>query len=113
MASARSTVTRYAVLGPQCDIGDVFWGSLYGEHFGGMMQAAPKDVVVKVLKKDDFNDYEIRCQGNHVTIRLNGETTVDADFPKMPDVGLIAFQLHAGGPMEVTFRNFQFKELKK
>src|SRR3954470_24907961 len=29
---------QYAVAGPQCDIGDVFWGSLYGEHFGGMMK---------------------------------------------------------------------------
>jgi hypothetical protein len=102
---------KFAVRGPQCDIGAQYWGSLYGEHFGGMMQAADPKVVAKVLKKDDFNDYHIRCIGKHVTIKLNGETTVDADFPKMPDEGIIAFQLHAGPPMEVTFRNLQFKEL--
>ncbi|HXG11432.1 MAG TPA: DUF1080 domain-containing protein [Gemmataceae bacterium] len=102
---------KFAVRGPQCDIGAQYWGSLYGEHFGGMMQAADPKVVAKVLKKDDFNDYHIRCVGKHVTIKLNGETTVDADFPKMPDEGIIAFQLHAGPPMEVTFRNLQFKEL--
>jgi hypothetical protein len=103
---------KFAVKGPQCDIGAVYWGSLYGDHFGGMMQAAPVDVVKKVLKKDDFNGYSIRCVGKHVTIKLNGETTVDADFEKLPDEGIIAWQLHAGGPMEVTFKNIRFKELK-
>jgi hypothetical protein len=105
---------KLAVKGPQCDIGDVYWGSLYGEHFGGMMQQAPKDVVARVLKRDDFNDYAIRCVGKHVTIRLNGATTVDADFPNLPADGIIAWQLHGNmGAMEVTFRNIQFKDLSK
>ena len=103
--------TKFAVRGPQCDMGGIYWGSLYGELFGGMMQAADKDIVAKVLKKDDFNDYYIRCEGKHVTIKLNGMTTVDADFPKLPAEGIIAFQLHAGGPMMVVFRNIQFREL--
>jgi hypothetical protein len=103
---------HFAVKGPQCDIGDVYWGSLYGEHFGGMMKAAPIDLVKKVLKPDDFNDYAIKCVGKHVTIKLNGETTVDDDFPTMPDDGIIAWQMHAGYPnMEVTFRNIKFKDL--
>ena len=66
-----------------------------------------------MLKKDDFNDYYIKCVGKHVTIKLNGETTVDDDFAKMPDEGIIAWQLHAGKPMEVTFKNIEFKELTK
>jgi len=102
----------YAVGGPQCDIGGGYWGSLYGEAFGGMMKQSPADVVQKTLKPKDFNDYSIRCIGNHVTIKLNGQTTVDDDFPKMPKEGIIAFQLHAGGPMEVTFRKIRFKELQ-
>ena len=104
---------HFAVSGPQCDMGDVYWGSLYGEEFGGMMKQAPTDVVKKVLKKDDFNDYSIKVVGKHVTIKLNGETTVDDDFEKMPDEGIIAWQLHAGQPMEVTFKDIQFKELNK
>src|SRR5262249_44494795 len=103
----------FAVGGPQCDIGQIYWGSLYGEHFGGMMKAAPKDLVRKVLKEKDFNDYHIRCVGKRVTIKLNGETTVDDEFPKMPNEGIIAFQLHSGPPMEVTFRNIRFKDLSK
>jgi len=102
-----------AVKGPQCDMGDVYWGSLYGEHFGGMMKQAPKEIVTKVLKKDEFNDYSIKCVGKHVTIKLNGETTVDEDFAKMPDEGIIAWQLHQGGPMEVIFKDIKFKDLSK
>jgi Domain of Unknown Function (DUF1080) len=101
---------KFAVHGPQCDIGAGFWGSLYGEG-SGMMQAAPKDAQ-KSVKQKDFNDYSIKVVGKKVTIKVNGVTTVDKEFPKMPDEGIIAFQLHAGGPMEVTFKDVKFKELK-
>ncbi len=105
---------KFAVTGPQCDMGGPYWGSLYGENFGGMMKAADPKVVGEVLKKDDFNDYYIKCVDKHVTIKLNGATTVDDDFPKMPDEGIIAFQLHGGlGAMEVIFKNFRFTDLTK
>jgi Domain of Unknown Function (DUF1080) len=102
---------KLAVKGPQCDMGGDYWGSLYGERFGGMMKAAPKEVVQKALKKNEFNDYYIKCVGKHVTIKLNGQTTVDGDFPKLPDEGIIAWQLHQGKPMEVVFKNIDFKEV--
>lgn len=102
---------QFVVKGPQCDIGAMYWGSLYGERFGGMMKASPADVVKKVVKADDFNDYQVRCAGKHVTIKVNGETMVDQDFDNLPDEGIIAWQLHAGPPMEVTFKNVRFREL--
>ncbi len=105
---------KFVVAGPQCDMGGPFWGSLYGERLpGGMMKAADAKLVRKVLKKNDFNDYYIKCVGKHVTIKLNGETTVDGDFPKMSEDGIIAFQLHAGPPMEVIFKDIRFKDLSK
>lgn len=105
---------HYTVKGPQADIGERFWGSLYGERFGGMMKAAPWDKVERVLKPQEFNDYSIRCVGKHCTITINGLTTVDDDFPKMPDEGIIAWQLHhCPGVMEVTFKDIQFAELRK
>ena len=105
---------KFTVKGPQCDIGQQFWGSLYGENFGGMMKASPPELVKKVLKEKDFNDYYIKCVGKHVTIKLNGETTVDGDFEKMPGEGIIAWQLHAGfKSMEVTFKDIEFKDLSK
>ena len=102
---------KFTVGGPQCDIGQQYWGSLYGENYGGMMKAAPPELVKRVVKQDDFNDYYIKCVGNHVTIKVSDETTVDGDF-KMPEEGIIAWQLHAGfKSMEVTFKNIKFKEL--
>jgi serine/threonine protein kinase len=102
---------KFIVGGPQADIGDGYWGSLYGEQFGGMMKQSPSEAVKRVVKSSDFNDYHIKCVGKHVTIAINGETMVDDDFASMPEEGVVAWQLHAGGPMEVTFRNIQFKNL--
>src|SRR5207248_10330148 len=51
---------KLAVTGPQCDIGEGYWGSLYGENFGGMMKQADAAAVNKQLKKADFNDYYVK-----------------------------------------------------
>lgn len=103
---------NYSVKGPQCDIGANYWGSLYGELFGGMMREAPKAKVNEKLKADDFNEYHIVCVGKKVTIKVNGVVCVDEEFEKLPAEGIIAFQLHSGPPMEVTFKDITFKELK-
>jgi hypothetical protein len=114
---------KFTVHGPQCDIGQGYWGSLYGEGFGGMMLAAPA-ASQKAVKPKEFNDYYIKVVGKKVTIKVNGETTVDQEFGEawakekkgrqaLPDEGIIAFQLHAGyKSMEVTFKDVTFKELK-
>ena len=112
---------KFVVAGPQCDMGQQFWGSLYGEKFGAdgkmpgnghMMKACPSDFVKKHVKEKDFNDYKLVVKGKHVTISVNGTTTVDSEFPIIPDEGIIALQLHAGPPMEVTYKDVQFKKLK-
>lgn len=103
---------QWIVKGPQCDIGGKFWGCLYGERFGGMMKDVDFAKLKPTLKFDDFNDYSIRVVGRHVTIKVNGVTTVDDEFAKLPAEGIIALQLHVGPPMEVAFKGFKFKELK-
>jgi Domain of Unknown Function (DUF1080) len=116
----RSTVRdagMYSVIGPQCEIGNgarYLWGSLLTEPVGEPSLKAPAAVVEKALKPDDYNDYFIRCVGKHVTIRLNGQTTVSSDFKPLPDEGVIAWQLHGGHPgMEVVFRHIRFRELNR
>lgn len=110
---------KFTVHGPQCDIGQQYWGSLYGEGVGGMMQASPAEKVKKHVKPGDWNDYAIAAKGHHITITVNGEVMVDGDFPNLPgkkDIkpmaarGFIAFQLHAGPPMTVEFREITFKK---
>ena len=55
----------FAVWGPQCDMGQEYWGCLFGEHFnpGGqhvMLQQAPADKVKQVLKPSDYNDLVVQ-----------------------------------------------------
>src|SRR5262249_43484576 len=65
----RSTLVdpeKFVVRGPQCDMGEGYWGCLYGELCGGMMKQAPWEVGDKVIKAGAFNDYRIRCVGKRV-----------------------------------------------
>ena len=99
----RSTLldpAKFAVGGPQADIGGKSWnswGSLYGEKFskdgkvgsgGYMMKQA--DMKKLNVKPDDFNDYSIKVVGKKVTIKVNGVTSVDEEYPNLPDEGIIA-----------------------
>jgi formylglycine-generating enzyme required for sulfatase activity len=115
----RSTVIDpkgYIVAGPQVEI-DARFGGLYGELSGGWMQRAPDAVVERVFKRNDFNDYLVRVVGKHVTVTVNGEQLVDGDFDTMADEGIIALQLHGGGPKgnmkseELVFKDVMIKEL--
>jgi hypothetical protein len=110
---------KFVVAGPQCDMGQQYWGSLYGEKVGGMMKASDAAVVKKVVKPDDWNSYAISVKGEKVTIKVNGETMVDAEFKNLPDKknpkpmpakGIIAFQLHQGPPMTVEFTEIAFSK---
>jgi hypothetical protein len=111
----------FRVRGPQVDVGKGYWGSLYGEGVGGMMKAADPGTIKKAVKETEFNVYEITAKGTHVTVRVNGETMVDQDFPTLPGKeakpapteGIIAFQVHAGYPtMKVEYTDIKFTKLK-
>jgi putative heme-binding domain-containing protein len=106
---------KYTVAGPQADFGKPFWGGLYGQvDPGHWLRLPPQRVVSKVVKTAEFNELKVKCVGKRVTIKLNGETTVDDHFPEIPDEGIIAWQLHEGyTSMEVTLKNIEFKELAR
>jgi 3-keto-disaccharide hydrolase len=112
----------FRVRGPQVDVGKGYWGSLYGEGVGGMMKASSPDAIKKAVKETEFNEYHILAKGTRITIKINGETMVDEDFPKLPGKdpkdapkeGIIAFQAHAGYPkMRVEFKDIKFTDLGK
>ncbi len=70
-----------------------------------------KDKGEKVVKLKDWNEYEIRAEGDHITLKLNGLETADVhDSARLN--GIIALQLHRGPPMEVYFRNIRIQKLK-
>ncbi|MBY0231682.1 MAG: DUF1080 domain-containing protein [Gemmataceae bacterium] len=102
----------FAVAGPQCDIGAGYWGSVYGERFGDKLLLTASKESQKSVKAKDFNDYRIVVKGDTIKVTINGTEMVDGKIEKMPEDGIIAFQLHGGDPMEVTFKDIVFKELK-
>jgi hypothetical protein len=103
------------VSGYQADMGDPsWWGCLYDESRRNKVLAqAPTEEVNRVLKRDDWNDYEIRAQRKHIQLFLNGLKTVDymEDDPKIEDHGVIAVQIHAGPPSEAWYKDIRIMEL--
>jgi len=104
----------HEVAGYQADFAPGWHGKLYDEARRNKVLAGPKDEELKkVLKPDDWNDYEVRAEGNKVALTLNGLKTVEyteAD-EKIARSGVIATQIHGGEAMEVQFRNIRLKEL--
>ncbi|MEO8351934.1 MAG: DUF1080 domain-containing protein, partial [Chthoniobacteraceae bacterium] len=77
--SVRIDNPPHEMSGYQADIGDPsWWGALYDESRRNKV-LAPSDMtkVAPVLKKDDWNEYRIRCEGPHIQLWINGVQTVD------------------------------------
>jgi hypothetical protein len=101
--------------GYQADIGLGYWGSLYDESRRNKLLATAKpELIQKVLKDKDWNEYVVRAEGKHITIAINGETTIDytETDDTIPLKGKLGLQVHSGGPFRVEFRNVRIKALK-
>ena len=68
----------------------------------------------KSIKNEDWNEYVITADGNHLTHKINGNTTAEVidESPKALKSGVLALQLHAGPPMTVQFKDIKIKKLK-
>ena len=111
---------HHEVIGYQCDMGFAgernIWGALYDESRRRKMLAeGDQEKLAKALKKDDWNEFVIRCEGDRVQIWLNGEQTVDY-IEKEPNIarkGIIGLQIHGGEPAEASYKDIRIKELSK
>lgn len=97
------------VKGYQADIGKGWWGKLYEEHGRELLTKNDGDQFVK---EDDWNRYEIVAEGSHIRTFINGKACVDLDDPPGARRGIIAFQIHSGGAMEVRFKDIKLELLK-
>jgi hypothetical protein len=91
-----------------------YWGCLYDESRRKRMLAQPeRDVIVKALKPDDWNVYEIRCEGPRIRLAINGVPMVDytETDAQIPAHGIIGLQIHGGKPSEAWYRNITITEL--
>ena len=102
------------VSGYQADIGQKYWGCLYDEARRNKVLVQAPAALESVLKKDGWNDYVIRAQGDHIQLWVNKLKTVDyhETDPAIERTGIFALQIHSGGPLEVRFKNLRIKELK-
>jgi len=83
-------------------------------HIEVLGTTADPAAILAANHKQDWNEYVIIAEGNHLRQFLNGTLTADAidlDQPNAPESGVIALQLHAGLPMTVQFKDIRLKTL--
>ncbi|MDY3561039.1 DUF1080 domain-containing protein [Gemmata sp. JC673] len=105
---------HHEVIGYQADVGQDYWGALYDESRRNKILAKPaKDVIEKLVKHDDWNEYVVRCEGPRVKLWLNGTLTVDytEEDAKIERSGVIALQIHGGAKAKVYYKNITIEEL--
>ena len=113
--SKRIPKPDYEMSGYQADMGDPeWWGCLYDESRRNKVLAkSDMGEVNKVLKRNQWNDYEIRCEGRRLRLSINGVQTVDYTEPdeSIPQFGIIGLQVHGGGKAEASYKNITIEEL--
>lgn len=100
--------------GYQADIGAGYTGCLYDEsRRKKMLATADKDLIAKVEKPGDWNQYEIRAEGPRVRLFVNNKPTVDyvEREPGIEDAGVIALQIHGNCKAVISYRNITIDEL--
>jgi hypothetical protein len=106
---------NHEMIGYQADIGDpTWWGSIYDESRRKKVLAqSDMKALDKVLRRNDWNEYEIRAEGRRIRTYINGVQAVDYTEPdaSIPQVGRIGLQIHGGAPAQVWFKDITIEEL--
>jgi hypothetical protein len=94
----------------QADVGAGWWGKFFEENGRGALSNGAGEKHIKV---DDWNEYVVESVGSRVRTWINGTKCVDIDDPKISLRGIFGLQIHAGGAMEVRFKDFKLEVLGK
>ncbi|MCP9767892.1 DUF1080 domain-containing protein [Lacihabitans sp. LS3-19] len=112
--SKRLTEPAHEMTGYQADWGEGYWASLYDESRRNKTIAKPdSSEVLKWVKINDWNDYQIIAENRRIRLYINGHQTVDYTEPNanIPQSGLIGVQIHGGGKAQVAFKDIYITEL--
>jgi hypothetical protein len=105
---------HHEVIGYQADVGQHYWGALYDESRRNRVLAGPdKELLEKLVRHDDWNEYTIRCEGPRFRLWLNGTLTVDytEEDDKIDRSGIIGLQIHGGAKAKVFYKDIRIEEL--
>jgi hypothetical protein len=105
---------HHEVSGYQADMGEPnWWGCLYDESRRNKVLAQADEKVKKVLKRNDWNEYEIRAEGKRIQLFINGVKTVDytETDANIDEGGVIAVQIHGGPPSEAWYKDIRMQRL--
>lgn len=119
--------------GYQADMeaGGEWTGCLFQHDRGGVVMRGKKAIIAqngarteeifadaaklqRVVKQDDWNEYEVRAIGPKIELRINDElmcAVEDNDEKYAREDGIIALQMHPGPPMKVQFKDLRIKTL--
>jgi hypothetical protein len=107
--------TPEVVQGPQFEI-----DCTMGRHTGGVYDVGRQWIVwpapenESVVRRDDWNEYLLKVEGNRYVSRLNGVLMVDYTDPRPKGSdGGIALQLHSGGQGNMRFKEIWIRDLSK
>ena len=105
---------RVHIHGPQAEFAPQNTGGLYCAGCGGWINEDALDAnKQKMHHLGEWNDFRLIAVGDQARVYLNGYLISDVkDYP-FPESGIIALQLHAGGPMKVRFKDIQIRPTKK
>jgi hypothetical protein len=101
------------MIGYQADMGQHYWGCLYDERRHKLLAGPIKEEQQKLIRRDDWNDYVIRAEGQHVQLWLNGQKTVDYTEPDatIPQEGVFGLQIHKGATSEAWYKDITIQVL--
>jgi hypothetical protein len=99
--------------GYQVDMGKGYWGCLWEERRGNMVQKFPELLAAKIVKQNDWNHYYIKVKGHHIEAWLNGVKTIDMLHDAGFATGNIGFQLcHYHNSTTVDIKSLYIREAK-
>ncbi len=100
------------VEGYQADIARGWWGSIYEELARGVLHDGYKGRGEKAVVPEQWNQYVVYAVGEELRVEING-TVCTAIRDDRRSTGVIALQVHSGGPTEVRFRNIRLKRCQE
>jgi hypothetical protein len=86
------------------------WDDATGGYNTGSLVGTVIALPTKILA-DQWNDYDVRVEGDHYVVILNGKTILDAHDSKHMSAGVIGLQCHTNNKIE--FRGFKLLPLGK